>query len=90
MRFTARNMVPVEDHLLISDSIKTPQNPHVSQAHVVTTKGKYKDPAYCTNLLRRSYRKDGKKISSPDFPGERLVACHNPELAKMRVHIRDD
>ena len=30
------------------------------------------------------------EISSPDFPGERLVACRNPELAKMRVHTRDD
>jgi transposase len=29
-------------------------------------------------------------ISSPDFPGERLVACRNPELAKMRVHTRED
>jgi transposase len=30
------------------------------------------------------------EISSPEFPGERLVACRNPELAKMRVHTRDD
>ena len=30
------------------------------------------------------------EISSPDFPGERLVACRNPELARMRVHTRDD
>lgn len=28
------------------------------------------------------------EISSPDFPGERLVACRNPELAKLRVHTR--
>jgi transposase len=30
------------------------------------------------------------EISSPEFPGERLVACRNPELAKLRVHTRDD
>lgn len=30
------------------------------------------------------------EISSPDFPGERLVACRNPELAKLRVHTRTD
>lgn len=30
------------------------------------------------------------EISSPDFPGERLVACRNPELAKMRARTRDD
>ncbi len=29
-------------------------------------------------------------ISSPDFPGERLLACRNPELAKLRAHTRDD
>lgn len=28
------------------------------------------------------------EISSPDFPGERLVACRNPELATLRVHTR--
>ena len=30
------------------------------------------------------------EISSPDFAGERLIACRNPELARMRVHTRDD
>ena len=30
------------------------------------------------------------EISSPDFPGERLVACRNTELAKLRVHTRND
>ena len=29
-------------------------------AHVVTTTRKYKDQVYCTHLLRRSYREDGK------------------------------
>ena len=30
------------------------------------------------------------EISSPDFPGERLVACRNPQLAKLRAHTRDE
>ena len=30
------------------------------------------------------------EISSPDFPGERLLACRNPELAKLRTHKRED
>ena len=30
------------------------------------------------------------EISSPDFPGERLIACRNPQLAKLRGHTRDD
>ncbi|HEY8907136.1 MAG TPA: IS1634 family transposase [Rhodoferax sp.] len=29
------------------------------------------------------------EISSPDFPGERLVACRNPELARLRAHTRE-
>jgi len=29
------------------------------------------------------------EISHPDFPGERLVACRNPELAKLRAHKRE-
>jgi hypothetical protein len=30
------------------------------------------------------------ELSSPDYPGERLVACRNPELAKLRAHKRQD
>ena len=34
-----------------------------------------------TNLL---------EMTSPDFPGERLVACRNPQLARSRAHKRED
>jgi transposase len=27
-------------------------------------------------------------VEHPDFPGERLIACKNPELAKLRAHKR--
>ena len=30
------------------------------------------------------------EISSPDFPGERLVACYNPQLAEQRRHKRQE
>jgi transposase len=30
------------------------------------------------------------EIDSPDYPGERLMACRNPELAKLRAHRRED
>jgi transposase len=30
------------------------------------------------------------ELSSPDFPGERLVACRNPQLAKLRSHKRQE
>ena len=30
------------------------------------------------------------ELDSPDYPGERLVACRNPELAKLRAHKRED
>ena len=30
------------------------------------------------------------ELSSPQYPGERLVACRNPELAKLRAHKRQE
>ena len=30
------------------------------------------------------------ELSSPDYLGERLVACRNPELAKLRTHKREE
>ena len=30
------------------------------------------------------------ELSSPDYPGERLVACRNPQLAKLRAHKREE
>ena len=30
------------------------------------------------------------ELSSPDYPQERLVACRNPELAKLRAHKREE
>ena len=33
---------------------------------------------------------DLAEISSPDFPGERLVACRNPALAQERARKRED
>ena len=30
------------------------------------------------------------ELSSPEYPGERLVACRNPELAKLRAHKRKE
>ena len=30
------------------------------------------------------------ELSAPDYPGERLVACHNPQLAALRAHKREE
>jgi len=30
------------------------------------------------------------EFSAPEYPGERLVACRNPELAKLRAHKREE
>ena len=30
------------------------------------------------------------ELAHPDYPGERLVACRNPELARLRAHKRED
>ena len=29
------------------------------------------------------------ELVSPDYPGERLIACRNPELARLRAHKRE-
>ena len=34
--------------------------------------------------------RDMASITSPDFPGERLVVCRNPELAAERAHKREE
>jgi hypothetical protein len=35
-------------------------------------------------------QQDLAEITSPDFPGERLVACRNPALAEERARTRED
>jgi transposase len=35
-------------------------------------------------------RRDMASITSPDFPGERLVVCRNPDLAAERTRKRED
>lgn len=30
------------------------------------------------------------ELASPEYPGERLVVCRNPQLAKLRAHKRED
>ncbi len=40
--------------------------------------------------LSLSGQQDLAEITSPDFPGERLVACRNPHLAAGRARTRDE
>ena len=35
-------------------------------------------------------QQDLAEITSPDFPGERLIACRNPALAADRARKRDE
>jgi len=30
------------------------------------------------------------ELTCPDYPGERLIACRNPELARLRTHKREE
>ncbi len=43
-------------------------------------------------LIEQSFfdDKDLGEISSPDYPGQRLVVCRNPFLAQERAHKRED
>src|SRR6516225_6086454 len=40
--------------------------------------------------LSLSGQQDLAEITSPDFPGERLIACRNPVLAAERARKRED
>lgn len=35
-------------------------------------------------------QRDMAAITSPDYPGERLMVCRNPELARRRAHKREE
>jgi hypothetical protein len=35
-------------------------------------------------------QRDMARITSPDFPGERLIVCRNPDLAAKRAHKRQE
>jgi hypothetical protein len=35
-------------------------------------------------------QRDMASITSPDYPGERLIVCRNPDLAAKRAHKRDE
>ena len=34
--------------------------------------------------------RDMAAITSPDYPGERLIVCRNPDLARERARKRED
>ena len=34
--------------------------------------------------------RDMAAVTSPDFPGERLIVCRNPDLARERARKRED
>src|SRR5262249_60809868 len=40
--------------------------------------------------LSLSGQQDLAEVTSPDFPGERLIACRNPVLAADRARKRED
>src|SRR5260370_25268729 len=40
--------------------------------------------------LSLSGQQDLAEITSPDFPGERLIACRNPYLAADRARTREE
>ena len=43
------------------------------------------------HLIRKDLESERlAEITSPEFPGERLVACYNPQLAEQRRHKRQE
>jgi transposase len=46
--------------------------------------------AFRSRLLAKARNADMASITSPDFPGERLIVCRNPELAAERSRKREE
>jgi hypothetical protein len=46
--------------------------------------------AFRSRLLAKARNADMASITSPDFPGERLVVCRNPDLAAERSRKREE
>jgi hypothetical protein len=71
----------------IRDEVRPAQLDWISALRAPQIKALVADGALQLSLFDTQ---DLVEISSPDFPGERLVCCHNPVLAEQRARKRQD
>src|SRR6202022_180572 len=71
----------------IRDEVRPAQLDWISALRAPQIKALVEDGALQLSLFDEQ---DLVEISSPEFPGERLVCCHNPALAEKRARKRQD
>ena len=71
----------------IRDELRPAQLDWISALRAPQIKALVDDGALQLSLFDEQ---DLVEIASPDFPGERLVCCHNPALADERARKRDE
>jgi hypothetical protein len=74
-------------HARIRDEVRPGQLDWISALRAPQIKALVEEGALQLSL---SDTQDLFEISSPEFPGERLVCCHNPALAEKRARKRQD
>ena len=64
------------------------------RAYIGTRPSRSSVVSVCRRISELTHRRygllDQEKISSPDFPGERLIVCRNPILAEQRQRKRQE
>jgi hypothetical protein len=74
-------------HARIRDEVRPGQLDWISALRAPQIKALVEEGALQLSLFDTQ---DLFEISSPEFPGERLVCCHNPALAEKRARTRQD
>ena len=74
-------------HARIRDEVRPGQLDWISALRAPQIKALVEEGALQLSLFDTQ---DLFEISSPEFPGERLVCCHNPALAEKRARKRQD
>ena len=74
-------------HARIRDEVRPGQLDWISALRAPQIKALVETDALQLSLFDEQ---DLVEISSPEFPGERLVCCHNPALAEKRARKRQD
>jgi hypothetical protein len=74
-------------HARIRDEVRPAQLDWISALRAPQIKALVEEGALQLSLFDTQ---DLLEISSPEFPGERLVCCHNPALAEKRARKRQD
>ena len=74
-------------HARIRDEVRPAQLDWISALRAPQIKALVEEGALQLSLFDTQ---DLFEISSPEFPGERLVCCHNPALAEKRARKRQD